>query len=476
MIVLFSTAVLCLVAVAPAFAQIGNDGFEFQVNNETAGEQQRPRVARLSDGKFVIAWDSEDQDGSENGVYARLYGAGDAGPVDTEFRLNAHTDRSQENVAVAGLAGGKFVAVWESFRQISTATNDDIFGRIFDGAGDGVTAEFQVNQTTASEQTFPSVAARADGSFVVVWTSRLQDGDEEGVFARRFTADGAAIADEFAVNTIVTDAQTTARSGASAVAWYDDDHFVVVWQSEALDPTENAVAARRFLHDGTPLDEKEFQVNVITDGNQANPGVASIGDDTFLVVWNDRRSDGATFLRRYDGNGVALGEPFSAGEASTVSKPAVALDEVAGTFGVVWTDLDSNSSGIIGRRYDAMARPISGRVIVNTFQTAAQIDPQLIAGPGDEFVVVWESVGQDGDGRGIFGQRLSGQGLCGDAVFDEKIAASDALAVLRAAVGSIVCSPCICDVNSSGAVNAPDALAVLKRVVGQAIDLACPAC
>jgi hypothetical protein len=470
-------AALFAIFAGSAGAQIGNDGFEFQVNTETVDEQQRPQIVRLTGGKFLIAWDSEHrvEQGDGRDVYARLYHADNSGPVAAEFRLNAHLERDQENVALAALPGGGFVAAWESFRQISTGSNDDVFARLFDADGVAVSDEFLVNQELESNQTFPSIAVRHDGSFVIVWTSNLQDGDREGVFARRFASDGSAIGDEFQVNTLTTRSQSTGRAGADSVVWYNQDEFVVVWQSEEFDGAEHGIAARRFQHDGTPLDNEEFRVNEITEGNQASPAVTSIGDDVFIVTWNDRRFNGITFLRGYQGNGSPLSAPIEVGAAATVSQPAIAMENEGATFGVVWTQVDGNSAGIRGRRFDDQGRPISASVIVNTFQTGVQQNPHLIAGPGNQFVIVWESVGQDGDGRGIFGQRLSGQGLCGDAVSDEVILASDALAILRGAVGTIPCSPCICDVNGSG-VTAGDALAVLKRAVGGDIALVCPAC
>lgn len=53
--------------------------------------------------------------------------------------------------------------------------------------------------------------------------------------------------------------------------------------------------------------------------------------------------------------------------------------------------------------------------------------------------------------------------------------ATDALAILRAAVGSRDCSPCVCDVNASGNIVASDALLALRAAVGESIELICPA-
>lgn len=66
--------------------------------------------------------------------------------------------------------------------------------------------------------------------------------------------------------------------------------------------------------------------------------------------------------------------------------------------------------------------------------------------------------------------------LCGDASLDGELTASDALLVLKVAVGSGQCDLCICDVNGTGTITSPDALLVLKFAVGQSVVLDCPVC
>jgi 3-phytase len=53
---------------------------------------------------------------------------------------------------------------------------------------------------------------------------------------------------------------------------------------------------------------------------------------------------------------------------------------------------------------------------------------------------------------------------------------SDALAVLRAAVGLASCAACVCDVDGSGSIRASDAIMVLLLSVGNAVELSCPSC
>jgi hypothetical protein len=66
---------------------------------------------------------------------------------------------------------------------------------------------------------------------------------------------------------------------------------------------------------------------------------------------------------------------------------------------------------------------------------------------------------------------------CGDPVSDTTVGvvtASDALFLLRAAVGEHRCALCVCDVNDDGGITATDALLTLAVAVGQPVSLTCP--
>lgn len=63
---------------------------------------------------------------------------------------------------------------------------------------------------------------------------------------------------------------------------------------------------------------------------------------------------------------------------------------------------------------------------------------------------------------------------CGDPNNDKKINTTDALTVLKGAVGTVACPNKVCNVNFSGGITTVDALMVLKRGVGQAVAFSCP--
>jgi len=74
------------------------------------------------------------------------------------------------------------------------------------------------------------------------------------------------------------------------------------------------------------------------------------------------------------------------------------------------------------------------------------------------------------------GRAVAGSLPCGDLNDDGSVTASDALSILRAAVGTDSCDECVCDVDGSGSVAATDALIALNFAVGENVDLACPPC
>src|SRR5207244_10430420 len=148
----------------------------------TAGDQEDPSAAADGQGDFVVAWQSQGQDGDGWGVYARHYNA--AGALGGEVQVNSTTAGDQENARVAMSSDGTSVVVWQSQGQDGSGWG--VFGQRYDSTGGPVGSEFQVNTTTAGDQADPSVAVSVGGAFVVTWSSQSQDGDGWGVFGQRF--------------------------------------------------------------------------------------------------------------------------------------------------------------------------------------------------------------------------------------------------------------------------------------------------
>ena len=76
---------------------------------------------------------------------------------------------------------GDFVIVWNSNGQ--DGEQEGVFGQRYNSDGTTAGSEFQVNEFTVYGQQYPDVASNQDGDFVVVWASPVLDGSSYGIFS-----------------------------------------------------------------------------------------------------------------------------------------------------------------------------------------------------------------------------------------------------------------------------------------------------
>jgi len=207
-------------------------GSEFRVNTYTTGNQNNPAVAAAANGNFVVVWSSYFQFSDYGQIVGQRFDAGGT-PLGTEFQVHVGTTYDQVLPAVSSDSAGNFVVTWQDYSdgrgifaqrfasdgsmqgtaflvssplngnrpsiasdpdgdftivwsEAVSAGNLDVFGSRFNSAGNQLGTTFQVNTFQPSIQNYPAVAANAAGNFVVVWESDTEDGDQLGVFGRRF--------------------------------------------------------------------------------------------------------------------------------------------------------------------------------------------------------------------------------------------------------------------------------------------------
>lgn len=265
-------------------------------------------------------------------------------------------------------------------------------------------SEFLVNTYTTDDQVFPVVGPAGSG-FVIVWDSDDgQDGSFGGIFGQLYDSAGAPLGTEFQLNTYTTGAQQLAR-----IAPQSAGGFVVVWEDNAQDGSGEGVFGQRFTSAGTLLGT-EFQVNTATTYfDQARPDVAAQGNGGFVVVWMDNQD---VIAKRFDSLGQPDGTEFMVNTYTTSFQgEPVAATTNGGGFVVVWEsdDQDGNLRGIFGQRFDSLGAPQGTEFQVNSYTTGNQAAPAVDA-DANGFVVVWDSF-QDGNGTGVFARRYDSNGL-----------------------------------------------------------------
>ena len=220
------------------------EGAELRVNSYTTYNQDHPSVASDASGNFVVVWQSDGQDGSGYGIFGQRFSANGV-PRGAEFQVNAYTTNVQSQPAVASDANGNFVVVWRSRNQ--DGSDFGVFGRRFDAAGTPQSSEFQVNTYTTGFQSEAAVVYLSNGNFVVAWDGFGSDTSMIGVFARQFDVNGSPLGSQFQVNSFTTDYQYL-----PALAADPNGGFVVTWSSYTQDGDDGGVFARRYDAAGAP--------------------------------------------------------------------------------------------------------------------------------------------------------------------------------------------------------------------------------
>ena len=378
-------------------------GQEFHVNQYTGETQYTPVVALNESGDFVVVWTSfyHDLNADVVGVYARVYDEG-GNPVTSEFHVNAYTAGDQANSEVAMDADGNFVIVFNSRYQ--DGDSDGVILKRYDSLGNQIGGETVVNDATNGNQTAPDIGMDDDGNFVVTWMD--ESAGNYDLKAQLFDAEGIEVGSEFLVNTYTTSAQLSPR-----VAMTGDGDFVITWQSQDQEgDNSGGVFAQRFDTEGNKLDS-EFHVNIESSNGQENPDVAIDDQGDFVIAWMDYGLDGdygGIYARRYDSRGNDLSSQFQVNEYTTGRQelPRMAMD-ADGDFVITWTSKyeDGNNTGVVARQYGRDGQPLGSEFVVNSYTTNSQRNFGIAMDSDGEFIVTFYSRNQYDQDDGVFAKR-----------------------------------------------------------------------
>jgi hypothetical protein len=336
------------------------------------------------------------------------------------------------------------------------------------GALTALQPEQRVNMTTADVQgTFGStgkaIAHDANGNYVVVWTSNLQDGSSYGIFARRFDASGNALTGEVLANILTTGAQVSPAisindTGDIVIVWNDyppagnarvvartfdsnllatnaelivsnsafvatapsvalrnDGSFAVSYTSALQDGNSDGIYLRNYDNIGHSIGN-EFLVNSTTLGDQRDSELAIDGLGHLIVVWSDATK--GTQARIFDSNNAPLSAEIDISSSTRERGNPAVTGLKGGGFVVVWQDTDSpvgDFGGIKARVFNAQVVAMTSDIIVNVTNADVQYQPDVIADTFGNFTVSWTSTSQDGASDGIYMRRFNANGLAMDS-------------------------------------------------------------
>jgi hypothetical protein len=207
----------------------------------------------------------------------------------------------------------------------------------------------------------------------------------------------------------------TPCNGAQAVAMDSAGDYVAAWASNGEDGSGWGVYAERFQANGSPAGP-EVRVNTTTAGDQTDPAVAMDSAGDTVITWSSYGQDGSgwgVYSQRYDAAGVAQGGETRVNTTTAGDQDGarVAMDG-KGNYVVTWQSYGQDGSGwgIYAQRFNAAGVAQGSQFRVNATTTGDQEFPDVAMNAAGNFVVTWSSYGQDGSGWGVYGRRYNASG------------------------------------------------------------------
>lgn len=242
-------------------------GLETRVNSTTLNLQDLHQVTPLNDGGWVVVWKSENQDGDDSGIYLQAFND-DGSARGIETQVNTYADSAQTLPQISALADGRWVVSWTSDGQDGSSWG--IFQNVFEIDASSLVGEVQVNTYATGRQSVPHVTAFSGGGWVVTWESDVQDGSGKGIYQQAFNSFGVPLQSEVRVNTYTNSDQLQPVTAA-----LEGGGWVVVWVSSGQDGNGYGIYQQVFDSGGNAIGS-ETQVNTYALHSQADSKVAAL--------------------------------------------------------------------------------------------------------------------------------------------------------------------------------------------------------
>jgi hypothetical protein len=395
-------------------------GTDLIISARKGKSDTRPALAwNPRDNEYLAVWQGGLTWYTTTYIFGKRVGAGGA-PASGLLFIGGTANGDADNAAVAWNQTDKqYLVVWQDKRNWDTR-RWDTYGRLLRADGTPLTGQFRISRggNAPIDQQTPAVAwSPTANHYLVVWEDARNAGTRGwDIYGQLVTPGGALLGDNYRVSQGGAGVQHEQKP---AVAWnHPARKFVVVWE----DSRDTAwiwnwsIFGRRLGAGGVPVG-KDFRVSG-KNADEKAPAVACRRTvDECLVVWEDTRNNNTRswdiYGRRIRADGTALSGHLRicGNKAITLdNQPAVAWNQAAGQYLVVWKDMRKGAR-VFGRRVWGGDGPLGTDFRVSGAGAVAAGDPVVAWNQEvNQYLVVWKDerwVWKLGS-IGLFGKRVAG--------------------------------------------------------------------
>lgn len=370
----------------------------FMVNDVEDGQQFTPIVCTSLSGRFVITWkDAREAGHSYYDIFSQIYDEHGT-PIGSNMKI--HDDENSMYYLTPPTSDmdstGNFIIAWNDRKS----GNYQIYAQKFDLQGNHIVSPFQVNTDEGSGHQYnPAICTTDNSYFFIVWED-YRNGNAD-IYVQSIKPDGFSSGENHKVN----ETNDNSFQGYPQIGIDSKGKFFIVWE----DRRNNAynIYGQRFNADGQPLG-KNF---IISNGDNINlrnrfPKLAMNQFGNSIVAWivsNDFGID--IYARRYNSNGLALGNSFKVNDDDGFivgldhlyeNEFAIGIDN-SNNYVISWTEYRNHQAGISYKVYNSNGIPIKNVDRVNFDDYVHVFDYSMCMGPNGYFVISWVNWKNEGN-------------------------------------------------------------------------------
>ena len=205
-----------------------------------------------------------------------------------------------------------FFVIWQS--RVQDGHNEGLFGQLYDSIGKKINHEFQINSFTTGNQYYPSIANNGT-TYLAVWTSETQDGDEAGIYGKIIKPgsnsnpllfdtdnDGLSDAEEFNNSQYPTNPSNPDTDNDGLLdGWEIDNNFNPLNDDSQDDFDNDGLSNAEELIYNTSVIDPDTDNDGMPDGWEVNNDLNPLLDDAD----NDYDYDGLSNIEEYQNGTLA---------------------------------------------------------------------------------------------------------------------------------------------------------------------------
>ena len=375
------------------------------VNTTIEGHQRYSQITALSDGGYVVAWDSYSASSGTWDVMLQRYD-GHGSPVGDELTVRSGLSGNQYLADIIASGDGGFVVGFGSnhsgsmqyyTQRYDANTEESSVLKHFPLTNDqlstpqSVRAYFEL-QSLDGEDYFVNLRQVINGRYDITWGAvdgndafiRYETGDGSTGFwgdeSIAILSDGQLVSvsghdyygNDFRIYRIYFETntfgshrpgdvveQTAGEQSKPSIAALDSGGYIITWQSTVGDNSGSSIWAQAYNNSHQKVGAKVL-VNTVTTGNQVTPHIVTYGPDKYMIIWNSYENNNWDIKAQVlDSSGNKVGEEFFiadtlAGNQYIISKP---VETSNGNIVVTWNDNSSGSDEIKSKHIEPYNTP-----------------------------------------------------------------------------------------------------------------------